>query len=407
MFRLPEAWVWDFWLADDGQKYHLFFLYASRALGNPDLRHYRASIGHAVSDDLINWDRVVDALVRSDAPAFDDLATWTGSVVRDPGDDTWYMFYTGATQTPAGNVQKIGYATSQDLFTWRRGPANPILQAEPPWYEKLADGTWHDEAFRDPWVLQDPQGNGWHMLITARTNHGPTDNRGVIGHAWSPDLEAWQLRPPLSAPGQGFAQLEVVQTARVDGQDLLMFSALAKDMSAARARGRRAGCGSRGPTHRSAPTTLPTPNSSPTVTDTSVGSSTSRQPAESSSSPSITTPTTAASLARSAIPRKLTGTATDCSFPRSGCVAPAARASSAWPPRDMGCTRRPRPSSTLRGGDHQHRQQRLGAILERDLPGREPRVALRRIPGSPGRAGRQDQARDTQDAAGGRCRGTR
>src|SRR5918998_1405285 len=295
MFRLPEAWVWDFWLADDGQKYHLFFLYASRALGNPDLRHYRASIGHAVSDDLVNWDRVVDALARSDAPAFDDVATWTGSVIRNPSDGTWYMFYTGATQTPAGNVQKIGYATSQDLLTWRRAPANPILQSEPPWYEKLVDGTWHDEAFRDPWVLQDPDGNGWHMLITARTNHGPTDNRGVIGHAWSPDLKAWQLRPPLSEPNQGFARMEVVQTARVDGQDLLMFSALAKDMSAARATSTTGGVW--------------------------VASSPSREPTESSSSPSTTTPTMAASLARSATRRKRNGTATDCSFHRFGSVA--------------------------------------------------------------------------------------
>ena len=99
MFSLPEAWVWDFWLVDDGQKYHLFFLYASRALGNPDHRHYRASVGHAISDDLTRWERVRDALVRSDAPAFDDLAIWTGSVVRHP-DGTWIMFYTGATLTP-------------------------------------------------------------------------------------------------------------------------------------------------------------------------------------------------------------------------------------------------------------------------------------------------------------------
>ena len=35
MFSLPEAWVWDFWFVDDGQKYHLFFLYASRALHDP------------------------------------------------------------------------------------------------------------------------------------------------------------------------------------------------------------------------------------------------------------------------------------------------------------------------------------------------------------------------------------
>ena len=28
MFQLPEAWVWDFWLVDDGEQYHLFFLNA-------------------------------------------------------------------------------------------------------------------------------------------------------------------------------------------------------------------------------------------------------------------------------------------------------------------------------------------------------------------------------------------
>jgi sucrose-6-phosphate hydrolase SacC (GH32 family) len=234
VFALPEAWVWDFWLADDGQRYHLFFLYASRALGNPDLRHYRASVGHAVSTDLVHWDRVRDALVRSDPPAFDDLAIWTGSIIRRPG-GSWLMFYTGATLTPDGNVQRIGAASSEDLMEWRRHPNNPLLQADPQWYEKLADGMWADEAFRDPWVLPDPGGNGWHMLITARDKNGPADDRGVIGHAWSPDLDQWTLNPPLSEPGQGFAQIEVVQTAEVDGQQILMFSALAKDMARRRA----------------------------------------------------------------------------------------------------------------------------------------------------------------------------
>ena len=36
MFRLPDSWVWDFWLAKDQDTYHLFFLYASRALHDPD-----------------------------------------------------------------------------------------------------------------------------------------------------------------------------------------------------------------------------------------------------------------------------------------------------------------------------------------------------------------------------------
>jgi beta-fructofuranosidase len=229
MFKVPEAWVWDFWFADDGERYHLFFLYASKALRDPDARHHRASIGHAVSDDLVHWERVVDALVRSDPPAFDDLATWTGSIVRDP-EGTWFMFYTGASLAPEGNVQRIGCATSRDLFHWERWPANPILEADARWYEKLEDGQWHDEAFRDPWVYPDPEG-GWRMLITARANHGPADDRGVIGTAWSPDLRSWELQPPLSEPGRGFGQLEVIQTAEIEGRTFLIFSCLAQDLS--------------------------------------------------------------------------------------------------------------------------------------------------------------------------------
>jgi len=229
MLRLPDSWVWDFWFADDGEQHHLFFLYASRALHDPDARHYRASIGHAVSDDLVHWTRVDDALVRSDAGAFDDLATWTGSVVQHP-DGTWFLFYTGATLEGGKNVQRIGYATSHDLLTWTKATENPVLAADPRWYETLADGQWHDEAFRDPWVLADPAGDGWHMLITARGRAGDAFERGLVGHAWSPDLREWELRAPLSAPGHGFGQLEVTQVEEVDGKPVLIFSCLAADM---------------------------------------------------------------------------------------------------------------------------------------------------------------------------------
>jgi sucrose-6-phosphate hydrolase SacC (GH32 family) len=235
MLALPEAWVWDFWLVDDDQQYHLFFLYASRALHDPDARHHRAAVGHAVSDDLRSWSRLPDALVHSDPPAFDDLATWTGSVVRHP-DGTWFMFYTGATLTAAGNVQSIGYATSSNLITWDKNPAS-VLEADPRWYEKLDDGQWHDEAFRDPWVMADADGDGWHMLITARANSGPADERGVVGHATSPDLRTWTLQPPLSGPGQGFGAMEVMQYESVDGQGLLLFSASITDVSDARRAG--------------------------------------------------------------------------------------------------------------------------------------------------------------------------
>ena len=240
MFSLPEAWVWDFWLVDDGADYHLFFLYASRAVRDPDARHVRASVGHAVSSDLVTWQRVPDALVHGEPGDFDALATWTGSVVRHP-DGRWFMFYTGASLEPrsGANIQTIGYATSADLMVWDKAPG-PVLSADARWYEKFVpgpEGHWHDEAFRDPWVFADPSGHGWHMLITARSKDGPSADpsdpvdRGVVGHAWSADLEAWELREPLSAPGTGFGQLEVLQTAVVDGQQVLLFNCMVGDMA--------------------------------------------------------------------------------------------------------------------------------------------------------------------------------
>ena len=36
MLRLADAWTWDFWLADDGRSYHLYFLKAPRHIGHPD-----------------------------------------------------------------------------------------------------------------------------------------------------------------------------------------------------------------------------------------------------------------------------------------------------------------------------------------------------------------------------------
>lgn len=229
MLHLPDHWVWDSWSVHDGTHHHLFFLRASRALIDQHRRHQRASIGHARSLDLRTWELLPDALVTADAPAWDDQATWTGSVVRDP-DGVWRMFYTGVSRVEP-LVQRVGVATSSDLITWHRADG-PLLSADPRWYETLDPG-WHDEAWRDPWVLADPDGDGWHMLLTARVPDGDPAGRGVVGHAWSPDLEQWEVRPPLSAPA-GFGQLEVTQVAVVDGLPVLVFSCWPDHLAAER-----------------------------------------------------------------------------------------------------------------------------------------------------------------------------
>jgi beta-fructofuranosidase len=209
VLRLADDWVWDSWLASDRGEHHLFFLHAPRALLDPDLRHLQAAIGHATSRDLRRWERRPDALVRADPPAWDDLALWTGSVIEGPGGH-WHLFYTGLSHADGGLVQRIGSGVSDDVLTWTRTVDGPLLEADRRWYER--------ETWRDPFVLRDPRGDGWHMLITARAEGG-----GVIGHARSADLHSWEVLPPLSRPA-GFAWLEVPQPAIVGGQPLLMFS---------------------------------------------------------------------------------------------------------------------------------------------------------------------------------------
>jgi beta-fructofuranosidase len=240
MLRLADSWLWDFWLADDGDRYHLFFLFAARALEDERRRHGVAAIGHAVSDDLWSWERVGDVVAASEAPAFDDVATWTGSVVRDR-DGRWWLFYTGVTLVDGRFLQTIGAATSADLETWHKHPASPLVTADDRWYERLGGGVWHEEAWRDPWVLRDPDGDGWRMLITARANQGPDDDRGVVGSAVSADLRRWEVRPPLSRPGSGFGHLECPQVATVEDRHVLLFSCLDPQFSPARRRTGAAG----------------------------------------------------------------------------------------------------------------------------------------------------------------------
>ncbi len=57
-FTIDGQFVWDFWTAYDEAHgmHHLFHLYAPTSLGDPELRHRNARIGHAVSADLRDLD---------------------------------------------------------------------------------------------------------------------------------------------------------------------------------------------------------------------------------------------------------------------------------------------------------------------------------------------------------------
>ena len=221
MLALADHWVWDCWLFDDGDEFHIFFLRASKALFDSDRRHFRASIGHAKSKDLMNWTLLPDALVADDAPAWDEVATWTGSVVKNPADNLYYMFYTGVTRPKGGIVQQIGYATSPDLICWTRNQNNPVTSADPKFYETQENGD-PDTNWRDPWVFFDGRDNKWHMLNTADIKGGGIKTRGTVAHAISSDLKSWEVLPPLHGEA-GFGQVEVIQVEEINGKFVLIF----------------------------------------------------------------------------------------------------------------------------------------------------------------------------------------
>ena len=220
MLKIPEMWLWDFWFAQDGPYYHIFYLQAPKSLGDEKLRHWHATIGHAVSEDLTNWEILPDALHPTDSskPSWDNYTTWTGSVIAYGG--LWYLYYTGSSREENGLVQRIGFASSDDLVNWRKFPNNPVLVADSEQYEILESGLWHDQAWRDPWLFF--YDGAFHCYVTARVNYGPSLERGVIAHATSQDLIHWSVMEPVTNPGE-FGFLEVPQLVNIDERWYLFF----------------------------------------------------------------------------------------------------------------------------------------------------------------------------------------
>ena len=224
---LPDVWVWDSWYVDDGAAIHAFYLKASRALLDPEARHLRASVGHSISTDLVNWSEVADALVPGEPGHFDDQAIWTGSIVTDSS-GLHHMFYTGVDRRARSDVQAIGHATSTDLLRWHRVGSEPVVRADPHWYCTHASGA--RENWRDPFVFA--EGDRWRMLITADSVTASQGGHGAVATAISDDLYTWQVQAPLAAD-IGLRQMEVLQTVCVDGQWVGVFCLAAADVRAA------------------------------------------------------------------------------------------------------------------------------------------------------------------------------
>lgn len=229
---LKNQWIWDFWFAQDGDDWHVYFLQADKSLGDAELRHRNVSIGHAVSQDLTNWTHLGTCFEPSKQQAFDNWTTWTGSVIKGEG-GLWHLFYTGTNQQDGGMKQRIGHATSTDLHNWQRVQTSAVLDIAGADYEEYKPDLWHDRAMRDPYVIKNPEGQGYLMYFTAREpNIAEANAGGTIGFATSTDLYQWQLQPPVYRGGM-FGQMEVPQVFEYEGHYYCLFCTAAEHFSKA------------------------------------------------------------------------------------------------------------------------------------------------------------------------------
>lgn len=172
---------------------------------------------HLASADLVHWEEWPLAVEPGSAGEPDALGCWTGSVVEQGG--VFHLFYTG--HAGQGQPQTICHATSHDLRSWQKDARNPILRADPRWYEPL--------DWRDPFVFWNQDTGEWWMLLAARVKDGPTNRRGCIALAASPDLAAWEVRPPFWSPRLYYTH-ECPDLFLWDGRWVLLFSEFSERM---------------------------------------------------------------------------------------------------------------------------------------------------------------------------------
>jgi predicted GH43/DUF377 family glycosyl hydrolase len=152
-------------------------------------------IGHATSQDGINWTKF------SDNPVLDvgSLGSWEDTHVTFPyvikdGDEyrMWYIGY-------HGNVQNIGYASSTDGTNWTKYADNPVLV-------QGANNEWDDTSVSSPQVF--------NISGTLRMWYsGYNGNNWCIGTATSSDGLSWTRyanNPVLSPEGNGWEAHDVM-----------------------------------------------------------------------------------------------------------------------------------------------------------------------------------------------------
>jgi predicted GH43/DUF377 family glycosyl hydrolase len=105
----------------EGDKYRMWL-----SGGNPFASSIEVKIYYATSNDGINWDINADPILLPTEGEWDSESVETPSVIKVG--DTYHMYYTGYNTVFSSGIYSIGHATSQDGINWVKDQNNPIIE---------------------------------------------------------------------------------------------------------------------------------------------------------------------------------------------------------------------------------------------------------------------------------------
>jgi beta-fructofuranosidase len=211
--------MWDAWYWQKDGEVHVFHLQRLRP-GSQRSELESDSIGHAVSKDLIDWEEKPIVLSPGEPGSLDDMCLFTGCTFENNG--KYYMYYTMRCSEDQGRKQRMGLATSGDLYAWKKYENNPVFVPDSKYYcsfDNPAENGIVD--CRDMIIVKDPDGDGFYGFYAARVPSDEMPEGAVIACAYSNDLVHWEQRKPVFQPDK-YTIIEVPDIFYLDGKWYLL-----------------------------------------------------------------------------------------------------------------------------------------------------------------------------------------
>ncbi len=165
------------------------YLGVYHAYPNAGYEQGAAVIGLCSSSDLMHWEIDAPCLLPQDGADWERGGLYKPCLVEERG--TFYLFYNAKSEGKRWHEQ-IGVATSNDLKTWKRHVANPIISNGPA-------GAWDEIFASDPCVVR--AGNQWAFFYYSLDAKGKARDLLATGRDLFHPRKAERILIDVGPPG--------------------------------------------------------------------------------------------------------------------------------------------------------------------------------------------------------------